>query len=449
MKLLSLGILSTLLLSTTSFGASLNKEIKNSALVIYNNSLGLVHEERSLEVKKSDTNIVYEGVANTIDTDSVNIKLADSIHLNSQQYRFDKLTPQKLLDAHIGKSINVKVLKDPKSFKTIKATLMSNSANTALVRLSNSKIISVDTKDIIFKNIPKELITKPSLVWNITADKDLKTDLELDYLINNISWKSDYILNLTKDTAHLSGWISIDNRSGKNFENTQLNVLAGDINLERDVIYQKNKNYLIAETAPVQHQSHEGYHIYSLPFKINLANNEKTQIKFIDKSDIKIDRIYNAMLTHPLYASGQTNHDVTQYVHIKGLDVALPKGVVRTYSKLTKQNILLAQTRIAHTPKNSPIELKIGTNFDIKVKQTVIKKADDKFHLNSTLEYEVSNFSDEEKSITLQIPFNTHKDSKIKTKVPYKIQKGNLVTFTLSIPAQSSKKIHANFISKK
>lgn len=33
-----------------------------------------------------------------------------------------------------------------------------------------------------------------------------------------------------EDEANLSGWITINNRSGKSFKNTSLHVLAGDVN---------------------------------------------------------------------------------------------------------------------------------------------------------------------------------------------------------------------------
>ena len=452
MKQLSLGILSTLLLANSAFSSTLGKEVQDSSLVVYNGNVGLVHEKRSLHVKSNDTTIVYEGVASTIETDSVNIKLTDSIQLYSQQYRFDKLTQQKLLNAHIGKKIEVRILKNAKDFKIITATLLSANSNRCIVRTSNSKIITVNADDVIFKTIPQELITKPSLVWNIQTDKDLTTELELDYLIRNISWKSDYILNVSKDSANLSGWITVDNRSGKRFEDTTLNVLAGKINMaKREPVYRdaRYSPVMAVSAEPVAHVALEGYHFYTIPFKVTLANNEKTQVKFITKNNISIEREYKARVSHPLYLHSQSKHDVTQYINIKGLDLALPKGIVRTYSSLGKQSILLGQSNLKHTPKNSPIHLKIGTNFDIKVKETLKERDDSKYRLNSTVEYSVKNSSNEEKTLKLLIPFNRHKDSKIKTSHPFKYVNGNMLLFTLKVPAEGSKKFSVNFIAKR
>ena len=123
----------------------------------------------------------------------------------------------------------------------------------------------------------------------------------------------------------------------------------------------------VNDAPAVAHQAVEGYHLYSVPFKVSLANNEKTQIKFIDKRSLKIQRTYTAQLSNPLYLRGESKHDVTQYINLKGLDIALPKGIVRTYTKSNSQSLLLGESSLKHTPKDTPIKLKIGKNFDIKV----------------------------------------------------------------------------------
>ena len=452
MKHLSLAILSTAFILSSAFSSTLGSTIKDNSLIVYNGNLGLVHEERSLTLEKDDTTIVYDDVASSINTDSVNVKLPDSLQLYSQQYRFDKLTQAKLLNAHIGKKVEVKVLKDTKNFKVISAILLSSQSGSLIVKTANSKIITVNANDIIFQNIPDTLITKPSLVWNIKTDRDLDTNLEIDYLIKNISWKSNYILNVSKTKADLSGWITIDNRSGKRFNETSLNVLAGDLNqAQPEIAYKQVRHMAMAmnDSAPVEHKAVEGYHLYTIPFKVTLANNEKTQIKFIDKRDIKIQRSYSSTLSNPLYLRGESKYDVTQFINLKGLDIALPKGVVRTYSKSNGRSLLLGESSLSHTPKDSPIRLKIGKNFDIKVTQSIVSRDDSKYRFNASVNYSVKNSSDEAKIVELLVPFNRHEDSKIKTTMAYKFKKGNLIVFNVKVAPNSTYEFSANYISKK
>ena len=445
-KKLCFSFISTLLLVSSASSA-----ILENSLIVYNGNVGLVHESKNISVKKSDTTITYEDVASTIVTDSVNIKLPASVKLYSQQYRFDKLTLAKLLNAHIDKSIQVRILKDAKNFKIIDAILLANNGNNSLVKTTKGSIISVTSRDIIFKTIPSELLTKPSLVWNIKASTNLNTKMEIDYLIKNITWSSDYILNLNENSANLSGWITIDNRSGKKFSDTSLYVLAGEINRVSKPTYRREVMYAKAMVADSQvtQEAHEGYHFYTIPFKVNLANNEKTQIKFTDKKALKFSRKYSVQLHNPLYLRGEIKSDVTQYIKLKGLDIPLPKGVVRTYSKLRDTSILLGETNIKHTPKNTNIELKLGKNFDLKVTQSILKRDDSQRYYIADINYTIKNSSDKSKTVELLVPFNRNKNSIIKSSQNYKFTKGNLVTFSIQIQANSSKSFKVHFESKK
>ncbi len=451
MKKISLGVLSSLLITTASFSATLSNKITNNSLIVYNGNIALVHEERALNVDKNDKEIIYRGVANTIDTDSVNVELPKSVSLYSQQYRFDKLSQQKLLNAHINKEVSVRILKNAKEFVKIKATLLSSNSAYSIVKTKKGEIISVSSRDIIFKTIPNELITKPSLVWNISAKKPLNAKMKIDYIIKNVNWKSNYILNIKDNKANLDGWISIANRSGKKFTNTKLYVLAGEINRPQrpQNIYRIAKSMAMDSTREVSQQAHEGYHFYTIPFKVDIANNETTQIKYIDKKNIPIKRKYSTILSRPNYFNGEVKHGVTQYIHLNGLNFPLPKGVVRSYSKLKNTTILLGETNIKHTPKNTPINLKLGKNFDLKVTESILKRDDTKLYTDATINYTVKNSSKKSKTVELLIPFNKNSTSTIETKKRYKFTKGNLVTFVVKVKGENSKSFKVRFRSKR
>ena len=431
--------------------ATLHPDSNNNSLIVYNSNVGLVHESRDLKLKKEDVQIIYEDVASSINTDSVNVSLPKGISLFSQQYRYDKLTQNKLLDAHIGEKVSVNLLKDAKNFKTIRATLLSNDGSSCIITHQN-QISIVESKNIIFDTIPKELITKPSLVWNIQTNKKIHSQMSIDYLINHITWKSNYILQLDGERANLSGWITIDNRSGKAFQNTALHVLAGEINRAA----QARQNYRVAksmamvqaDSPEIAHQAHEGYHFYTIPFKVNLANNEKTQIKFITQDNIDIKRNYKVKMNHPNYFSGEIKHDVIQTITIKALELPIPEGIVRTYSSLANTNILLGESHIKHTPKDTPVSLKLGKNFDVKVKETLILRDRGSWYHDNDVRYSVKNSSDETKTIEISVPFTNNDSDEITSKEKYTFTKGNLVTFKVKVQANSTKKFDVHYRSK-
>jgi len=452
MKKTTLLLGSLLTLSTLAFGATLSEKIQNNSLVVYNSNVGLVHEERDFTLNANESFITYEGVASSIDTDSVNVVLPEDVTLYSQQYRFDKLTQNKLLEAHLGKKIEVRLLKNRNEYKVISATLLAHNGSNSIVKTTDYKIITVSSSAIIFSEIPKELITKPSLVWNVSTQKNIDAKMELDYLIKNISFKSDYILNINGNKADLSGWISINNRSGKSFKDTKLSLLAGDINRaeKRPVMY-KNMRAMTAmdSSAQVTHQAYEGYHFYTIPFNVTLANNEKTQIKFVTKRDISIAKEYSSMLSNPLYLRGESKASVSQYIIIKALDIPLPKGVIRSYSKLKEQTILLGESSLQHTPKDTDIKLRLGKNFDTTLTQKILSRDDSKRWYEAEVLYTLKNSSKEAKQVEILVPFNRDVDSKIKTTQKYSFTKGNLVTFSIKIEAEQTKSFKVKYESKK
>ena len=429
------------------FASSISQTPKENSLIVYNSNIGLFHEKRALTLKKDDTSIIYEGVASSIDTDSVNITLPKGVKLFSQQYRYDKINKNKLLDAYISKFVYLKT----KTGELQKVKLLSNNTSEVVIEQHDKKISFTKSENILFDKLPKTLITKPSLVWNIQTDNSVDDFLEIEYIIKNISFKSDYILNLHKNTADLTGWITINNRCGKNFQNTQLSLLAGDINrvANRPRTYAKNRALTMMDAPAVSQRSFEGYHLYSIPFKVNLANNETTQIKFLEQNTIAIEKLYEVHMQNPLYMQAYYETNVIQYIKLSPLAEPLPKGVVRIYSKLKNQNILLGESAISHTPKNKAIKLKTGKNFDIKADAKILQRKDTKKVLKATVLYTLHNHSDEDVKVDLYIPFNKERDSKIKTAQKYRFTKGNLATFTLEIQANSSKSFKVTYESKR
>ena len=430
------------LFTSILFGSQNTNESNNNSLIVYD-TIGLVHEKSSIQIKKTDKNIIYSNVASSIINDSVNIKLDNSIKIYSQQYRFDKLTKNKLFQAHIDKEIlanNKKVI------------LLSVDGDSCLVKNSYGQIYSVQKDNVIFTHIPKELVTKPSLIWNIKANKDLNTTLKLDYLIKNIGFKSSYILNIDDNKADLTGWLNINNRSGKSFKNTKLFILAGDVNqVHKEInLYQQYRAVKVMNSIEkIDEQSYEGYHLYKIPFRVNLTNNEKTQIKFLRKDALKIKRKYKSNMSNPLYLHGQKTNKVSKYLYIEGLDVALPNGIIRTYSKLKYKTIFLGENRITNISKNIPINIKIGNDFDIIVKETIKQRTDTKQYFDVDMLYIIKNNSQKNKEIEIIVPFQKNRYNTINTKQKYTVIDSNKIVFTLIVEANSSKSFMVNYKSRK
>jgi len=193
------------------------------------------------------------------------------------------------------------------------------------------------------------------------------------------------------------------------------------------------------ESDTVKEVSHEGYHLYTIPFRVDLADQEKTQIKFINESGIKILRRYDVHLNSPAYLNAEQKHKVNQNIEFKGLDKALPQGTVRTYSSVEGSTVLLGINAITHTPKKEKISLQIGKNFDLLVKEVNLQRSETKKHYESTIKYKVTNRSDTDNRVELLVPFRKISDleSIVKTDMKHEYKDGNTLKFLVDVKADS------------
>lgn len=435
-----------LLTPSLVFASEISNTPLSTSLIVYNSNIALVHEAREISVEKDKSSLVYKGVASSILTDSVNISLPKDVILYSQQYRYDELDLAKLLKAHINKPVTL-IKADSKEA----LTLLSANPTSSIVQNSNGDIFSVASKDIGFTSIPASLITESSLVWNISSPHKANGKISLDYLVNNISFKCDYLLHVRQNQADLVGWITVNNHSGKAYQATELKVLAGEVSRAPqgyNGIQVKAMMAMRSDSLEVQSRGVEGYHIYTIPFKVDIANNENTQIKFIDKNAIQISREYTTIMNDPNYLTSKIKHSVDQTISFNNSGYELPMGIVRTYTDMENTRVFIGENSIEHSAKNDTISLTIGKAFDLHVSETIIKTASTKDYFDEEILYTIKNSSDSPKTITLKVPFLNQQNTHITTDKKY-IFKDGYTLFNIKVDSNKEEKFKVRYESKR
>ena len=424
-------------------GFVLTQTIFATTLTIYNSNIALVQESQEFEINKTDRELEYANIPTTLVNDSVDIELPKAVKLYSQIYRRKNLTQHDLAKEFIEKQVAL----DNRS----NVTLLALSGNNAIVKTEEGSIKTVKVADILFPSLPQNLQAHNSLTFQIKSSKTLKANVDISYLAQNISFSTDYVLNLNKNRADLTSWVNIVNNSGKDFKNTRVNLVAGEINraYNHPTPLAYRAKMLAADTASITHKAVAGYHHYTLPRKIDLNSYEKQRIKLFAHNEIAIKNNYIATMNNPLYLMGERSSSVKREIALQALNNELPAGLVRIYTKDAEEKLLLGESNIANMPKNTPITLTVGTDFDTKVIQRMRSRNDTNTHFDATIEYTVRNNSDEDKLVTLHIPFNKKRGSHISSKLKYVYTKGNLVTFTLKIKANSKRSFDVNFKSSR
>ena len=201
-------------------------------ITVYNQNFGLVREVRTVDLGTGKVSLELADVAKTIQPETVHVKSLTNdkaLSVLEQNYRFDLLSPQKLLEKYVGRKVKVHRYNDKLGREdTFDAEVLSVAQGTVL------KIGGEITFDFpgrfSFPEVPPNLIAKPTLVWLLDSAQ-ARQKLEVTYLAQSMSWKSDYILvvNDADTQGDLTGWVTLNNQSGAAYDNARLKLVAGDV----------------------------------------------------------------------------------------------------------------------------------------------------------------------------------------------------------------------------
>ncbi|MGE5301030.1 MAG: DUF4139 domain-containing protein [Acidobacteriota bacterium] len=366
------------------------------AVTIYNVNLGLVKDRRNIKLLRGRGDLRFMDVASQIIPASVYIRSlaeAKGLRVLEQNYEYDLLSPQKLLDKYVGKEVKL-YQKNPYTEReeVVTATLLSN--NEGPVFRIGDGITFGHPGRIVFPGVPEDLISKPTLVWLIENDLAERQEVEASYLTNGINWRADYVatLNEKDDRADLAGWVTIDNKSGAAYRNAKIKLVAGEVNRVKDERQYLTKITALAEAAarPAAPQFREEsffeYHIYTLQRPSTIKDNQTKQISLVTADNIPVKKellYYGAQYYYrSQYGEVMTNQKVGVYVEIRNrkednLGIPLPKGTVRVYKRDSEGSLeFIGEDSIDHTPKDEKVRIKLGDAFDVvgTRKQTDWKK---------------------------------------------------------------------------
>ncbi|MFQ5779640.1 MAG: DUF4139 domain-containing protein [Nitrospiria bacterium] len=360
------------------------------SVTVYNSNIGLVRETRRIDLEKGLTGLKFTDVAARIIPQTVHIRsLTDPsrLHVLEQNYEYDLLTPQKLLDKFVGKELNI-LYGDAE----ISITLLST--QNGIVYRQGDRVFTGHPGKIIFPKLPENLIPNPTLVWQLENRSPRPHRVESTYLTEGMSWKADYVALLDKEDRHidLTGWVTLDNRSGATYKNARLKLVAGDVNRvfetfkAKDDVRMRREMSSVAKPSAFREESFFEYHLYTLQRPTTLKENQTKQVTLLTANQVPVTK-------HFLYYGAQhyyrtqygvpiSNQKVGVYIEIANkmqnrLGISLPKGTVRVYkADGDGGQQFIGEDRIDHTPKDETIKIKMGEAFDIVAerKQTAWRK---------------------------------------------------------------------------
>lgn len=346
-------------------------EPRDLGVTVYNNDLGLVREIRPLRFEKGASEVRITDVAARIDPTSVHfLSLTDpeGVAVLEQNYRYDLVSAEKILERYVDRTITA-IMKDGRE---ISGTLLSyDGASLVLGGQDGVRIVArAEARDLRFPELPGGLITRPTLVWLVEAERGGEHRAELSYLTGGLSWHAEYVgvANPENTRLSLAGWVSIENNSGARYEDARLKLIAGDVHRALPPTPPPrpfaDEGVRMAAKAGFEERAFFEYHLYELQRRATLADREVKQVALFPAAAVPVRKIYS-------YEGQRDEKKVRVTLEFEndaksGLGMPLPGGVVRIFQEDARGGQeFVGEDRIDHTPKDERLRIYVGDAFDV------------------------------------------------------------------------------------
>ena len=387
-RLLALALLVVFVTTSTVAAATLavTREVQKDVMVtIYNGNLGLVKDVREVRLPLGLGEAQFMDVAAQIDPTTVHLKsLSDpaGLRILEQNYEYDLLSSDKLLEKYVGKV--VRLYQSDGTFH--EAKLLSTAGPVFEI---NGQIHLGYSGRMVLPSLPENLVAKPTLVWLLRNQTAAVQRVEASYLTGGITWKADYVLvvNDADTRSDLTGWVTIDNKSGATYGNAALKLVAGDVNRARDGRRDARMMELAAKASSVREASRdfaeEGffeYHLYTLDGRTTIKNQQTKQLALLSAAEVPVTKhlVYYGAQDYYRNSYGMpiSNQKVAVLLELKNskehrLGMPLPKGKVRVYkADASGSQQFIGEDWIGHTPAGERVKVKLGDAFDVVGERT-------------------------------------------------------------------------------
>jgi hypothetical protein len=343
-------------------------EADSIALTIYNDDLALIRETRLLALAAGTQDVILTDVSGALRPNTVHLNIPglSGYSLLEQNYDYDLVSREKLMERFIGKRIT---LVDDELGSKISGTLLSVSGGIILDN-GGEILLNPPGRVVLPPGAADELLLRPTLSWLLYSPEKTNAEAEITYLSRGLSWEADYVLQLNKNdtAAGIEGWVTLSNYSGTTYNNAQLKLVAGDVNQVSQPDMRMAKAEMLADGMGagaggfVEEEFFE-YHLYQLGRATTIRNNQQKQIGLLSAQEVPMEKIF--------LFNAEYGGDVRVMVEFTneeeaGMGMPLPEGVVRVFKADSGGDVqFVGEDRIDHTPRDEDVRLEIGNAFDI------------------------------------------------------------------------------------
>jgi len=357
------------------------------SVTIYNNGQALVQDVRQLDIASGRSRIAFPDVSAQIRPETLSFAAADTA-IVEQNFDFDLLTPQKLMEKAIGQTVTL-VRTNPATGQetTERAKVLSTAGGVVIQVGDRIEVLRDDGLPVrvIFDEVPPNLRARPTLSVTLESGRAGARPASLRYLTPGLGWSADYVAlyDEGKATVDMQGWVTLTNQTGTTFHNADTLLVAGNPasgngNADGGESYRRPtpppRNF-VPGTQSANRERLGDFYLYPIAGRTTIANNQTKQVSFLDVQGVPARKVYGRTVgwlgsdSQPVAVASQIAFRTSKD---GGLGDALPAGTVRFYQRDKAGNPqFIGENGIGHTPMGSELTLSTGDAFDIYAQSEV------------------------------------------------------------------------------
>ena len=389
------------------------------ALTVYNQQFAVVRETIPLDLKQGLNQLQFTGTTAQLEPQSVMLRDPSgqrTLRILEQNYRADPVSLEALLKRHEGQTIEFQIRNGdrvetitgkivragegiaPSPYFNAAARVYQQQPNLTQPIIEVAGKLRFDLPGVpLFPSLGAGMILQPTLDWTIETDRAGPVNAELAYVTGGFNWNADYnFVQSESSSLDIIGWVTLENSSGKEFENARVKLMAGDVNKlqPQNARLRAGGNFASAGLAmaemsgpQVVEKTFDEYHLYTLQRPVTLHGTESKQVEFVRAAGVKADTIYvydGAKIDRSRYQGWQpeairndANYGTLSNTKVwvmrefmnseaNHLGMPLPKGRIRFYRRDTDGRLeFTGEDAIDHTPKDEKIRVLTGSAFDL------------------------------------------------------------------------------------
>lgn len=410
------------------------------------------------ELASGDNRVSLGRLPVALDASSVRLRPRGDATVRGQRFDFAVAGQDELLRRAIGQTVTVEQsVGDARQTHT--GTLMATGGGLTL-RLPDGRVkVLSNYASFELPRLPEGLVNEPTLAWDIRAGRAGRQDFDLAYATAGLAWRAEYQADLSGGTAacrmDLEGAAMVVNRSGADFDDVALSLVAGQPNRSQASGPQMDKSYaraeMMAADAAVAPVASGEYHAYRLPGTGSLPQGSVQRLPLVDPArGVACERRYETRspgggwrppqpMIDPNFNGEAGEQPVIASLRFQnrkqdGLGVPLPAGRVRVFDGKD----LLGEAMLGHTPANKEVTLALGTVFDLTAERKREDFSVDRAgrEMRERITVTVRNAKTEAATVRVLEPLPRWSDWEIvESTVPARKQDAQSTAFDLVVPA--------------